>query len=140
MKKLWLLILGLSLSVTSYAATESATHSLNQSPLSALNLLQTLFGLLLVLACIVAVAWLLKRTNHFHAAANGKLKVIAGIPLGTRERVILVQIGEEQLLLGVTAQQINTLHKLETPLTETESSSPNEFANKLRQLMQRGDA
>ena len=140
MKKLWPLIIGLGFSVSSYAANESATHSLNQSPLSALNLLQTLFGLLLVLACIVAVAWLLKRTNRFHAAANGKLKVIAGIPLGTRERVILVQIGEEQLLLGVTAQQINTLHKLETPLTETESSSPNEFANKLRQLMQRGDA
>lgn len=140
MKQLWLLIIGLGFSVSSYAANESATHSLNQSPLSALNLLQTLFGLLLVLACIVAVAWLLKRTNRFHAAANGKLKVIAGIPLGTRERVILVQIGEEQLLLGVTAQQINTLHKLETPLTETESSSPNEFANKLRQLMQRGDA
>ncbi len=140
MKKSWFLFLGLAFSATSYAATDSATHTLHQSPLSAVNLLQTLLGLVLVLACIVAVAWLLKRTNRFHAAANGKLKVIAGIPLGTRERLILVQVGEEQLLLGVTAQQINTLHKLDTPLTEAESSSPNEFANKLRQLMQRGDA
>ncbi|MAX52530.1 MULTISPECIES: flagellar biosynthetic protein FliO [unclassified Methylophaga] len=140
MKNAWCLLTSIFVSAPVFAAAESGAHTLNQSPLSAVNLLQTILGLALVLACIVAVAWLLKRTNRFHTAANGKLKVIAGIALGTRERLVLVQVGEEQLLLGVTAQQINTLHKLETPLSEAESSTPNEFANKLRQFMQRGDA
>lgn len=140
MKNIWCLLTSILISAPVHAATESGVQTLNQSPLSAVNLLQTILGLLLVLGCIVAVAWLLKRTNRFHTAANGKLKVIAGIALGTRERLVLVQVGEEQLLLGVTAQQINALHKLETPLTEAESSTPNEFANKLRQYMQRGDA
>lgn len=120
------------------AAEQSETaRTLTESPLSAINLLQTLMGLMLVLACIVLVAWLLKRTNSFHTAANGKLKVIAGIPLGTRERAVLVQIGDEQILLGVTAQQINTLHKLETPLTvDNNTGLSSDFAGKLRKIMQ----
>ncbi|WP_273150030.1 flagellar biosynthetic protein FliO [Methylophaga thiooxydans] len=132
----------LLLSMPLFAAeqTEKA-RTLTESPLSAVNLLQTLMGLLLVLACVVLVAWLLKRTNSFHTAANGKLKVIAGIPLGSRERAVLVQIGDEQILLGVTPQQINTLHKLETPLSVANSNGiSSDFAGKLRKIMQqRGD-
>lgn len=132
----------LLLSMPLFAAeqTEKA-RTLTESPLSAVNLLQTLMGLLLVLACVVLVAWLLKRTNSFHTAANSKLKVIAGIPLGSRERAVLVQIGDEQILLGVTPQQINTLHKLETPLSVANSNGiSSDFAGKLRKIMQqRGD-
>jgi len=132
----------LLLSMPLFAAeqTEKA-RTLTESPLSAVNLLQTLMGLLLVLACVVLVAWLLKRTNSFHTAANGKLKVIAGIPLGSRERAVLVQIGDEQILLGVTPQQINTLHKLETPLSVASGNGiSSDFAGKLRKIMQqRGD-
>lgn len=127
---LWLLALPL------YAAEQTDTaRTLSESPVSASSLLQTLLGLILVLVCIALVAWLLKRSNSFHTAANGKMKVIAGLPLGTRERTVLVQVGEEQLLLGVTPQQINLLHKLDTPL-EVESANNSDFAGKLRQIMQ----
>ncbi|WP_297808284.1 flagellar biosynthetic protein FliO [uncultured Methylophaga sp.] len=127
---LWLLALPL------YAAEQANTaRTLGESPVSASSLLQTLLGLILVLVCIALVAWLLKRSNSFHTAASGKMKVIAGLPLGTRERAVLVQIGDEQLLLGVTPQQINLLHKLATPL-EVDSSNNGDFAGKLRQIMQ----
>lgn len=127
---LWLLALPL------YAAEQANTaRTLGESPVSASSLLQTLLGLILVLVCIALVAWLLKRSNSFHTAASGKMKVIAGLPLGTRERAVLVQIGDEQLLLGVTPQQINLLHKLDTPL-EVDSANNGDFAGKLRQIMQ----
>ena len=127
---LWLLALPL------YAAEQTDTaRTLSESPVSASSLLQTLLGLILVLVCIALVAWLLKRSNSFHTAANGKMKVIAGLPLGTRERAVLVQVGEEQLLLGVTPQQINLLDKLDTPL-EVDSANNSDFAGKLRQIMQ----
>lgn len=132
----------LLLSMPLYAAEQAEkARTLTESPLSAVNLLQTLMGLMVVLACVVLVAWLLKRTNSFHTAANGKLKVIAGIPLGTRERAVLVQIGDEQILLGVTPQQINTLHKLQTPLNvDNNNGMSSDFAGKLRKIMQqRGD-
>lgn len=118
------------------AAEQSETaRTLSQSPVSAASLLQTLLGLILVLVCIALVAWLLKRSNSFHTAASGKMKVIAGLPLGTRERAVLVQIGDEQILLGVTPQQINLLYKLDTPL-EVEQQNSGDFASKLRQIMQ----
>ncbi|WP_438969999.1 flagellar biosynthetic protein FliO [Methylophaga sp.] len=133
-------LLLMSLPLLAAGQSEKA-HTLTESPLSAVNLLQTLMGLLVVLGCIVLVAWLLKRTNSFHTAANGKLRVIAGIPLGTREKAVLVQIGEEQILLGVTPQQINTLHKLEKPLTvDNNAGISSDFAGKLRKIMQQRGA
>lgn len=127
---LWLLSLPL------YAAEQQeSARTLSESPLSAMSLLQTVMGLVLVLGCIVLVAWLLKRTTSFHTAANGKMRVIAGLPLGTRERAVLVQVGDEQLLLGVTPQQVNLLYKLDTPLP-TGSTERADFAGKLRQIMQ----
>lgn len=140
MKPLLLSCSALLLSLPLYAAeqTEKA-KTLSESPLSAVNLLQTLLGLLLVLACIVVVAWLLKRSNSFHTAASGKLRVIAGLPLGTRERAVLIQVGDEQLLVGVTPQQVSLLHKLEKPLP-VDTAQAGDFAGKLRQMMsQRGD-
>lgn len=131
-------ICGVLLSLPIYAAQQSdAARTLTESPVSAMSLLQTLLGLVLVLGCIVLVAWLLKRSNSFHTAASGQLKMIAGLPLGTRERAVLVQVGDKQLLLGVTPQQISLLHTLETPLA-TDQPIQGEFASKLRQLMQQG--
>lgn len=127
---LWLLSFPL------YAAEQQeGARSLSESPLSAINLLQTIMGLILVLGCVVLLAWLLRRTGRFHTAANGKMKVIAGLALGTRERIVLIQAGEEQLLLGVTPQQINLLHKLETSLPADKDQGL-DFGGKLRQILQ----
>lgn len=113
-----------------------AARPLAQSPLSAMNLLQTALALMLVVVCIVLVGWLLKRSNQFNSAANGQLTILASIPLGTRERAVLVQLGDEQLLLGVTPQQINTLCKLDTPIKmDAAGKISSDFAGKLRQIM-----
>lgn len=139
--KYWLSSLfSLMLALPVIAAEQAdSARTLTESPVSAMSLLQTLLGLVLVLGCIVLVAWLLKRSNSFHTAASGQLKVIAGLPLGTRERAVLVQVGDKQLLLGVTSQQISLLHTLDTPIN-TEQPAQGDFANKLRQLMTQGKA
>ncbi len=79
-------------------------------PVSLSTLLETALGLIIVLGFIVLLAWLLRRTQHLHTTANGKLKVIAGLPLGARERIVLIEAGSEQVLVGITPQQIQTLH------------------------------
>ena len=48
--------------------------------------------------------------------SSGQLKVIASLSAGARERVMVLQVGNEQHLIGVTAQNINHLSKLEQPL------------------------
>jgi flagellar protein FliO/FliZ len=83
------------------------------------------------------LAWLLKRTNNLQSSANGQLKIIAGLPLGTRERVVLIEAGNEQILVGVTPQQIQTLHVLKSPIdTSVENGKNHSFSDKLKQIMQ----
>lgn len=73
-------------------------------------------ALVLVLALIVGLAWLLKRLpgGGLHQAEG--LRVVASIPLGSRERAAVVQVGGEQLLVGIGTGGVRTLHVLPEPL------------------------
>lgn len=73
-------------------------------------LLQLVAGLLVVLLCIMVLAWLAKRFNHLQTASGGMLEIIGGLSMGARERIVLVRIGEQQVLLGVSPGRINALH------------------------------
>lgn len=88
------------------------------------HLLQTTLGLLAVLAVIVAIAWAVKRFGNLRGGVQGQMKIVGGISLGTRERVVLLQVGEQQLVLGVAPGQIRTLHVLEQPLSTGDSGTP----------------
>ena len=85
------------------------------------DLVQLIVGLLFVLLCIVVLAWLARRMNRFQSSSNGALQVLGGISMGARERVVLVQVGTTQLLLGVAPGRINMLHQLEQPLQQDEA-------------------
>lgn len=74
-----------------------------------------ILSLLMVLALIIICAFVLKRFN-FAQQGISQLKIVTSLSLGTKERVMVVQVGEEQLLLGVTAGQITLLDKLSEPL------------------------
>jgi flagellar protein FliO/FliZ len=121
------------------AAEQSTGKTLSSSPIGAGALFETLLGLILVLSLIVFLAWLLRRTGRFQMTANDEIKIIASIALGPRERAVLLQVGEQQLLVGVTVQQINTLHVLEKHITSDKSEDISAgFANKLNKMMQLG--
>jgi flagellar protein FliO/FliZ len=75
-----------------------------------------------VLLCIVALAWLAKRVNRLQSSSDGSLQVLGGLSMGARERVVLVQVGSTQLLLGVAPGRINMLHQLEQPLGKNDSA------------------
>lgn len=73
-------------------------------------------ALLLVIALIVGLAWLFKRLPGGGFNQADGLRVVASIPLGSRERAAVVQVGGEQLLVGIGAGGIRTLHVLPEPL------------------------
>ena len=100
------------------------------------SLIQTTLGLLVVLAVIGGAAWAFKRFGNFQTGVQGKLKVIGGISLGSRERVVLLQVGSEQLVVGVAPGSIQTLHVLsETlPVEELKEDSPS-FSKRLQSAM-----
>lgn len=72
----------------------------------------SLFSLAVVLGLILAIAWLLKRSKLRLMNNPVPMKVIGGLSLGTRERVIVVEIGEQWHVLGVTAQSITPITQL----------------------------
>ena len=103
----------------SSAAVRSA--KIGADDLNSGYLVQLVVGLVFVLLCIVALAWVAKRVNRLQCSSDGSLQVLGGISMGARERVVLVQVGNEQLLLGVAPGRINMLHQLEQPLEQADN-------------------
>ena len=90
-----------------------------------LALASMLGSLLLVLVCIFVFAYLMKQTNLLkNARGKSQIKVIATQPLTNKGRVQIIEINNQQYLLGVTEQNISLLDKLDKPLaTENQSVS-----------------
>ena len=83
--------------------------------LANMNAGSMILSLLMVLALIVICAFVLKRFNLTQQGVS-QLKVVTSLSLGAKERVVVIQAGEQQLLLGVTAQQVTLIERLEEPL------------------------
>lgn len=77
------------------------------------HLLQTTFGLLFVLGLLLALVWLMKKMGIGNQQRRGGFyKVLATSALGPREKIVLVEIGDTWLVLGMTSNSINTLHSM----------------------------
>ncbi len=127
--------------VTALAAESSAAVSrpLTGEPVGAGNYVQMVLGLVFVIGLIVGLAWFVRRMGNFQAGAAGSLKLLGGLSLGQRERVVLLQVGETQLLLGVAPGRINTLHVLDTPIETNEGTEANaSFAKRLQDVIKQG--
>nr|WP_150764558.1 flagellar biosynthetic protein FliO [Pseudomonas fluorescens] len=101
------------------------------------QLTQLVFGLLLVLGLIFFLAWLLRRVQQAGPAGKGQvIELIGSRALGPRDRLMLVQVGNEQILLGLSPGSITALHVLKEPVQvpSTEKTTP-EFALRLMELM-----
>lgn len=77
------------------------------------GLLQAGLGMLMVLGLIFACAWLARRFGLQRFGGSGQVvKVVSNASIGQRERVVVVEVAGTWLVLGVTSNQINTLHSL----------------------------
>ena len=92
-------------------------------------------ALALVLVVIFAVAWAMRRMVPGAGGANSVLRILAAMPVGPRERLVLVDAAGRQLLLGVTAQQITPLHSFDVPLDLPAAAGSGEFAARLREML-----
>jgi flagellar protein FliO/FliZ len=105
------------------------------------------FWLLIVLALIPVSLWLLKRSGVAGLQGTGSAVVlapVAQISLGNGQRVVTVEVnsGEQRtwLVLGVTGQQINTLHTMDAPAERPDGAQVRPvppFAQLLRRVTER---
>ncbi len=100
------------------------------------QLVQVLLGLLLVIGMIFVLAWLMRRVQQIGPRGGQVIKLVATQALGPRDRLVLVQVGNEQILLGLSAGRITPLHTLKEPVhvADTEAATP-EFAQRLMELL-----
>ena len=105
-------------------------------PMSSPYLLKLTGGLLLIVAAIFALAWLLRKLNVNAAGTPGPIRIVAGINVGARERILLLQVGDEQILVGMSPGHIARLHRLKEPLpTPAGQAVGGAFAARLAGLM-----
>jgi flagellar protein FliO/FliZ len=93
----------------------------------------TLFALALVLGLIFGLAWLARRMPGVAGMRGNGLRVVASTALSARERLVVVEVGGQQLLLGTGTSGTRLLHTLETPLPVEAPAQPVPFAQLLAQ-------
>jgi flagellar protein FliO/FliZ len=106
---------------------------------TAVNVLKLLFGLAIVLALMAASTWALKRFGVAKAGGNRFVKVVGGVNVGTRERVLVVEVADQWIVVGVAPGRIASL----ATMPRQEGAPPAEavpvsgkFAGRLKQAME----
>lgn len=108
------------------------------APPTQLDLATTFGSLFLVLAFIFFLAFVLKRMKVPSMINQKDLSIVRQIAVGTKERIAVVQAGEEQFLVGITSQSIQLISKLDTPIKQEELEK-SQFASQLSQLLTKND-
>ena len=102
---------------------------------------QVVVGLAAVLALVAAIAWLLKRFSGLRATGSGSIRVLGGAAVGQRERVVLVEVGDTWLLVGVAPGQVRALHTMpkneSTVVPDAPVAADQGFASWLRRMSEK---
>jgi flagellar protein FliO/FliZ len=105
-------------SIPAYAASpEQQAALLGARPATAMpappspggSLLQTVFSLIVVLAVLVGLAWLLKRYGPKNINGNANVKLVGALSVGARERILVVEVGEQWIVVGASPGRMNAL-------------------------------
>jgi flagellar protein FliO/FliZ len=101
------------------------------------HLVSVTLALMGIVGLIFALSWFVKRFSHGGFTTTSTIKILSSMPLGTRERIVLIDAGGQQLLLGITATNINTLHVFETPIVvDNKVETQSDFSRKLMAILQ----
>jgi flagellar protein FliO/FliZ len=101
-------------------------------------LLQTVLALVLVIGVLFLAAYLLRKLNGGRGfGSSGPLRVVGGLMIGTRERIVLVEIGDTWIVVGLVPGQIRTLHTLPKGDLKPAGDGERHFAQWLKQITER---
>lgn len=76
------------------------------------SMLKMVIGLGLVLAVMFGITWLAKRMLPHAKASNSTVKVVGGVSVGTRERVVVVEVAGRWLVVGVASGNVSAIADL----------------------------
>jgi flagellar protein FliO/FliZ len=86
-----------------------------ESAATAGSLFQVLFGLVVVLGLMGGLAWLLKRHGGVRMNATAPVKIVGGIPVGNREKILVIEVAGQWIVVGVAPGRVSTLATMPRP-------------------------
>lgn len=121
------ILASLLLFVTSSAlAQETAPAVAPSSLFTGDYLLQVVGSFVVVILLLVGVLVMLRRFNGVSGQMSGNMRVLSSVGVGQRERAVLLQVGDQQILVGVGPGNVRKIHVFDEPVVDPkETSTPN---------------
>ena len=108
--------------------------------MSGVAMLKMLLGLALIIAVLFLGAYFLRKLNGGRSFGNtGPLKVVGGLMISARERIVLVEVGDSWIVIGIVPGQIKTLHTLPKGELAATSTGDRPFGQWLKQMTERNN-
>ena len=110
------------------------------------GLLQTIMALMLVLALLVGLAWVMKRYGPKMSGGSANLRVVGALNLGGRERIMVVEVGDQWIVVGAAPGRVNALHTMPrqegelTPAASHGGVPSNNFSDWLKKTIDKRNA
>jgi flagellar protein FliO/FliZ len=136
MKRIWPLTICVLFVSGNVCAAEQSTNV-------ALDLFKVLFGLIVVLGLMAGSAWMLKRFGLAKTSGGSTIKVVGGVSVGNRERVLVLEVADQWIVVGVAPGRVSSIANLprqeQIPLP-TNAPASNNFAVWLKQTIDKRNA
>jgi len=113
--------------------SESKPSSSRPHPITSFT--QVFISLGFVIFLILLVTWFLKRTGYSGHHAHSYMAIKASLPLSNKEKLLIVEVGDEQIVIGVSPGSISHIQSLDTPLDFTHKNTKESFASVFDQLI-----
>jgi flagellar protein FliO/FliZ len=120
-----------------------SVYAADQPTNVALDLFKVLIGLVVVLGLMAGSAWLLKRFGVARAASGGTIKVVGGVSVGHRERVLVLEVADQWIVVGVSPGRVSSIANLprqEQAKPAENLPASNNFAVWLKQTIDKRNA
>ena len=99
------------------------------------NYFKVVVTLIFIVGLIFACAWLIRRMSGGVGMNQKHIQVLSVMPLGTREKIMIIRASTEYLLIGVTPNGIQTLHRFDEPIDLNDAYQSSPFADRLKGLL-----
>ncbi len=131
----WSTQTGFVLSVFYSGSSWATSPATTTSGINSFYLLKLLLALLCVLAIFLVLAKVVRQMNGMSGSPSGPLAIVASLSVGTRERILIVEVGEDQLLVGVSPAGIVKLHDLDKPVNLENETTSSTFKTQLNNIL-----
>ena len=102
-----LICFALSVQAAAQQTAPAPTHS--PAVTNTGDVVQSMLALLVVLGALMAIVWFLKRMGLARTGGVGVARVVGGVSVGNRERVLVIEIADQWVVVGVGPGRVNAL-------------------------------